>query len=132
MHNFPWIEKSMSINVFAILTQLSYCLFNLLFRCLLDIMSKLIGNVPKELSKLRCLKILNLAMNILTRELLNQLGNLGYLLLVNIAHNKVNHNKLKGKTPIGGIFNSLNMTSLEGKYRRMWIRSECFMSHGYA
>jgi Leucine-rich repeat (LRR) protein len=89
--------------------------------------NSLTGNVPKELAKLRCLKILNLAMNILTGELPQQLGNLGYLLSVNISHNK-----LKGRIPIGGIFNSLNMTSLEGKYRPMWIRSECFLSHGYA
>lgn len=71
--------------------------------------NSLTGNVPKELAKLRRLKILNLAMNNLTGELPQQLGNLGHLLSVNISHNK-----LKGRIPTGGIFNTLNRTSLEG------------------
>eukprot|EP01018_Ginkgo_biloba_P004447 Gb_36314 [translate_table: standard] len=71
--------------------------------------NNLTGHVPKELAKLRRLKVLNLATNNLTGELPQQLGNLGSLLAVNVSHNR-----LKGRIPTGGIFNTLNKTSLEG------------------
>ncbi|CAL9777761.1 unnamed protein product [Musa acuminata subsp. burmannicoides] len=67
------------------------------------------GSIPASLSQLKNLEILNLEFNNLSGEIPEQLGGLDNLLAVNISHNQ-----LIGRLPMGGIFQSLDSSALQG------------------
>lgn len=67
------------------------------------------GQIPKSLSNLQQLKILKLEVNKLSGEIPKELGELQNLLLVNISFNR-----LIGRLPVGGVFQSLDQSALQG------------------
>ncbi|XP_024984192.1 probably inactive leucine-rich repeat receptor-like protein kinase At3g28040 [Cynara cardunculus var. scolymus] len=67
------------------------------------------GPIPRSMSLLKKLKILKLDSNQLSGEIPQELGELENLLAVNISYNR-----LQGRLPAGGIFPSLQQSSLEG------------------
>ncbi|WOL11352.1 putative inactive leucine-rich repeat receptor-like protein kinase [Canna indica] len=67
------------------------------------------GSIPASMSQLRKLEILNLELNNLSGEIPQQLGTMDNLLAVNISHNQ-----LIGRLPIGGVFQSLDQSALQG------------------
>ncbi|KAI7755636.1 hypothetical protein M8C21_010358 [Ambrosia artemisiifolia] len=67
------------------------------------------GTIPRSMSQLKKLKILNLEYNQLSGEIPPELGELENLLAVNVSYNM-----LQGRLPSGGIFQSLEPSSLEG------------------
>ncbi|CAN8266102.1 unnamed protein product [Cochlearia groenlandica] len=71
--------------------------------------NKLTGPIPKSLSKLQQLRILKLEANKLSGEIPKELGELQNLLLVNISFNR-----LIGRLPLGGVFQSLDQSALQG------------------
>ncbi|XP_073013940.1 probably inactive leucine-rich repeat receptor-like protein kinase At3g28040 [Typha latifolia] len=71
--------------------------------------NSLSGMIPATMSQLKKLEILKLEYNNLTGEIPQQLGSLDNLLAVNISHNR-----LIGRLPIGGAFQSLDQSALEG------------------
>ncbi|KAK9159426.1 hypothetical protein Syun_005767 [Stephania yunnanensis] len=71
--------------------------------------NNLSSSIPRALSKLKKLKILKLEFNGLSEEIPKELSALDNLLAVNISHNK-----LIGRLPVGGIFQSLDASALEG------------------
>lgn len=71
--------------------------------------NKLNGSIPKSISQLNRLKILNLEFNQLTGEIPLELGKLENLLAVNISYNR-----LTGRLPMEGIFQTLDKSSLQG------------------
>ncbi|KAJ9186925.1 hypothetical protein P3X46_002442 [Hevea brasiliensis] len=71
--------------------------------------NNLSGPIPKSISMLNKLKILKLEFNELSGEIPLELGKLEKLLAVNISYNK-----LIGRLPSGGIFPSLDQSSLQG------------------
>jgi hypothetical protein len=62
-----------------------------------------------SISKLKKLKILKLEFNELSGEIPQELGSLENLLAVNVSYNR-----LIGRLPVGGIFESLDPSSLQG------------------
>ncbi|XP_024992324.1 probably inactive leucine-rich repeat receptor-like protein kinase At3g28040 [Cynara cardunculus var. scolymus] len=71
--------------------------------------NSLSGSIPRSMSLLKKLKILKLEYNQLSGEIPPELGGLENLLSVNISYNR-----LQGRLPTGGIFQSLQQSSLEG------------------
>ncbi|KAA0044606.1 hypothetical protein IC582_017237 [Cucumis melo] len=71
--------------------------------------NNLSGEIPKSISKLSKLEILRLESNELSGEIPQELGILQNLLAVNISYNM-----LTGRLPVGGIFPSLDQSSLQG------------------
>ncbi|XP_030974887.1 probably inactive leucine-rich repeat receptor-like protein kinase At3g28040 [Quercus lobata] len=71
--------------------------------------NNLSGSIPVSASELKRLKILNLEFNELSGEIPQELGRLENLLAVNISYNR-----LTGRLPVGGIFQSLDESSLQG------------------
>lgn len=71
--------------------------------------NSLTGSIPRSMSQLKKLKILKLEYNQLSGEIPQELGELENLLAVNISYNR-----LQGRLPSGGIFQSLEESSLEG------------------
>ncbi|GLT27846.1 hypothetical protein SLA2020_028170 [Shorea laevis] len=71
--------------------------------------NNLSGSIPKSVSNLSKLKILKLELNELSGDMPVELGKLGNLLAVNISHNR-----LTGRLPVGGIFQSLDASAMEG------------------
>lgn len=71
--------------------------------------NNLTGLIPRSISQLKKLKILKLEYNQLSGEIPPELGELENLLAVNISYNR-----LQGRLPSGGIFPSLEQSSLEG------------------
>ncbi|XVF84490.1 hypothetical protein PTKIN_Ptkin17bG0041000 [Pterospermum kingtungense] len=71
--------------------------------------NNLSSSIPKSISKLSKLKILKLELNELSGEIPKELGQLENLLAVNISYNQ-----LIGRLPMGGIFPSLDQSSLQG------------------
>lgn len=71
--------------------------------------NSLSGSIPKSISKLNKLKILELEFNELSGEIPQELGKLENLLAVNISYNR-----LVGRLPVGSIFQSLDETALRG------------------
>ncbi|XP_071706394.1 probably inactive leucine-rich repeat receptor-like protein kinase At3g28040 [Rutidosis leptorrhynchoides] len=71
--------------------------------------NSLSGPIPRSISQLKKLKILKLEDNQLTGEIPQELGELNNLLAVNISYNR-----LQGRLPSGGIFQSLEPSSMEG------------------
>ncbi|KAF2537617.1 hypothetical protein F2Q68_00018710 [Brassica cretica] len=71
--------------------------------------NNLTGPIPKPLSNLQELKILNLEANKLSGEVPKELGGLHNLLLVNISFNR-----LIGRLPNGGVFQRLDQSALQG------------------
>ncbi|XP_023739879.1 probably inactive leucine-rich repeat receptor-like protein kinase At3g28040 [Lactuca sativa] len=71
--------------------------------------NSLTGSIPGSMSQLKKLKILKLEYNQLSGEIPQELGELENLLAVNISYNR-----LQGRLPTGGIFQSLEESSLEG------------------
>jgi hypothetical protein len=71
--------------------------------------NNLSGSIPKSISKLWKLKILKLELNELSGEIPQELGRLENLLAVNISYNR-----LVGRLPDGGIFQTLDESSLQG------------------
>lgn len=67
------------------------------------------GSIPKTLSKLKKLAVLNLELNELTGEIPQELGGLDNLVAVNVSYNR-----LTGRLPTGGIFTNLGRSSLQG------------------
>lgn len=67
------------------------------------------GPIPESISMLERLKILKLEFNQLSGEIPQELGKLENLLAVNISYNR-----LEGRLPVGGIFQSLVSSALEG------------------
>ncbi|XP_059445160.1 probably inactive leucine-rich repeat receptor-like protein kinase At3g28040 isoform X1 [Corylus avellana] len=67
------------------------------------------GSIPMSISKLKKLKILKLEFNELSGEIPQELGSLENLLAVNVSYNR-----LIGRLPAGGIFGSLDQSSLQG------------------
>ncbi|XP_076925224.1 LOW QUALITY PROTEIN: probably inactive leucine-rich repeat receptor-like protein kinase At3g28040 [Bidens hawaiensis] len=67
------------------------------------------GTIPRSMSQLKKLKILKLEYNQLSGEIPPELGELENLLAVNVSYNR-----LQGRLPSGGIFQSLEPSSLEG------------------
>nr|XP_043631812.1 probably inactive leucine-rich repeat receptor-like protein kinase At3g28040 isoform X2 [Erigeron canadensis] len=67
------------------------------------------GSIPRSMSQLKKLKILKLEYNQLAGEIPQELGELENLLAVNISYNR-----LQGRLPSGGIFQSLEASSMEG------------------
>ncbi|XP_010268319.1 PREDICTED: probably inactive leucine-rich repeat receptor-like protein kinase At3g28040 [Nelumbo nucifera] len=71
--------------------------------------NQLNGSIPKAMSRLKKLKILKLEFNELSGEIPQELGKLDNLLAVNISYNK-----LVGRLPVGGIFQNLDQSALQG------------------
>ncbi|MFS8019035.1 putative protein kinase RLK-Pelle-LRR-VII-1 family [Helianthus anomalus] len=71
--------------------------------------NNLSGTIPRSMSQLKKLKILKLEYNQLSGEIPPELGELENLLAVNVSYNR-----LQGTLPSGGIFQSLEASSLEG------------------
>ncbi|KAJ8755259.1 hypothetical protein K2173_019057 [Erythroxylum novogranatense] len=71
--------------------------------------NSLSGHIPQSMTKLHKLKILNLEFNNLGGEIPQELGKLENLLAANISYNM-----LTGRLPVGGIFQSLDRSSLQG------------------
>ncbi|XP_030507002.1 probably inactive leucine-rich repeat receptor-like protein kinase At3g28040 isoform X1 [Cannabis sativa] len=67
------------------------------------------GPIPMSITEIKKLKMLNLEFNQLSGEIPMELGKLPYLLAVNVSYNR-----LIGRLPVGGIFQSLDQSSLEG------------------
>ncbi|ERN01864.1 hypothetical protein AMTR_s00089p00108500 [Amborella trichopoda] len=67
------------------------------------------GSIPSSLLKLQKLEVLNMALNKLSGEIPQELGGLESLVAVNLSYNQ-----LTGRLPSGGIFQSLDQSSLEG------------------
>ncbi|XP_057779268.1 probably inactive leucine-rich repeat receptor-like protein kinase At3g28040 [Salvia miltiorrhiza] len=83
------------------------------------------GNIPESVSLLSKLKILKLEENELSGEIPQQLGRLENLLIANISHNR-----LVGRLPAGGIFQTLDATSIEGNpgICSPLVKSPCVMN----
>uniref|UniRef100_A0A5B6ZNI5 Protein kinase domain-containing protein n=1 Tax=Davidia involucrata TaxID=16924 RepID=A0A5B6ZNI5_DAVIN len=71
--------------------------------------NNLSGSIPKSISMLNKLKILKLEFNQLSGEIPQELGRLENLLAVNISYNS-----LIGRLPVGGIFQNLDQSALQG------------------
>ena len=71
--------------------------------------NNLSGSIPESISKLNKLKILKLEFNELSGEIPQELGRLENLLAVNVSYNR-----LTGRLPVGGIFQNLDESSLQG------------------
>lgn len=71
--------------------------------------NNLSGSIPKSISMLSKLEILKLDYNELTGEIPQEFGRLENLLAVNISYNR-----LTGRLPVGGIFQSLDKSALQG------------------
>ncbi|KAA8527302.1 hypothetical protein F0562_034601 [Nyssa sinensis] len=71
--------------------------------------NNLSGSIPESISMLKKLKILKLEFNQLSGEIPKELGRLENLLAVNISHNR-----LIGRLPVGGIFQNLDQSALQG------------------
>lgn len=67
------------------------------------------GSIPKSISNLNKLKILKLEFNELSGEIPQELGKLASLLAVNVSYNR-----LIGRLPVGGVFPTLDQSSLQG------------------
>lgn len=67
------------------------------------------GSIPRSISNLKKLKILKLEFNELSGEIPQELGKLGSLLAVNASYNR-----LIGRLPVGGVFPTLDQSSLQG------------------
>ncbi|WOL01416.1 hypothetical protein Cni_G10132 [Canna indica] len=67
------------------------------------------GSIPAPMAELRKLEILKLEFNNLSGEIPQSLGYLDNLLVVNISHNR-----LIGRLPVGGLFQSLDGSALQG------------------
>ncbi|RWW09930.1 hypothetical protein BHE74_00014222 [Ensete ventricosum] len=67
------------------------------------------GSIPASMAELKKLEILKLEFNNLSGEIPQELGRLDNLLAVNISHNQ-----LIGRLPAGGVFQSLDQSSLQG------------------
>lgn len=80
-----------------------------MFSCRSLSRNNLTGPIPKAISKINKLKILKVEFNQLSGEIPMELGKLQYLLAVNVSYNR-----LIGRLPVGGIFPSLDQSSLEG------------------
>ncbi|KAK9265822.1 hypothetical protein L1049_001789 [Liquidambar formosana] len=71
--------------------------------------NQLSGSIPKSISRIGKLKILKLEYNALSGEIPRELGKLENLLAVNISYNR-----LIGRLPVGGIFQNLDQSALQG------------------
>ncbi|KAL8240218.1 hypothetical protein R6Q59_013573 [Mikania micrantha] len=71
--------------------------------------NNLTGSIPRSMSQMKNLKILKLEYNQLSGEIPPELGELQNLLAINISYNR-----LQGRLPSGGIFQSLEASSMEG------------------
>ncbi|KAJ4968423.1 hypothetical protein NE237_015124 [Protea cynaroides] len=67
------------------------------------------GSIPKSISNLKKLEILKLEYNYLSGEIPQELGRLDNLLAVNVSYNR-----LIGRLPMGGIFQNLDQSALQG------------------
>ncbi|CAD5177481.1 unnamed protein product [Musa acuminata subsp. malaccensis] len=67
------------------------------------------GSIPASMGELKKLEILKLEFNNLSGEIPQQLGRLDNLLAVNISHNQ-----FVGRLPVGGVFQSLDQSALQG------------------
>ncbi|KAG6406067.1 hypothetical protein SASPL_133664 [Salvia splendens] len=87
--------------------------------------NSLTGRIPESVSLLSKLKILKLEENELSGEIPPQLGRLENLLIANISHNR-----LVGRLPAGGIFQTLDATSIEGNLGicSPLVKSPCVMN----
>ncbi|XP_047975803.1 probably inactive leucine-rich repeat receptor-like protein kinase At3g28040 [Salvia hispanica] len=87
--------------------------------------NSLTGRIPESMSLLSKLKILKLEENELSGEIPPQLGRLENLLIANISHNR-----LVGRLPVGGIFQTLDATSIEGNLGicSPLVKSPCVMN----
>lgn len=71
--------------------------------------NELNGSIPKSFAMLKKLEILRLEFNELSGEIPRELGSLENLLAVNVSYNR-----LIGRLPVGGIFQSLDQSALQG------------------
>ncbi|KAF5752510.1 Leucine-rich receptor-like protein kinase family protein [Tripterygium wilfordii] len=71
--------------------------------------NNLSGSIPQSLSMLNMLKMLKLEFNELSGEIPQDLGRLENIVAVNVSYNR-----LEGRLPVGGIFPSLDQSSLQG------------------
>lgn len=71
--------------------------------------NNLSGPIPRTMSMLNKLKILKLEFNELTGEIPQDLGKLENLLIANVSYNR-----LVGRLPSGGIFQTLDVSAIQG------------------